>query len=238
MIRGHDNHRRHSCPGTLRQAIQPLLPTPPCRYGGRPRINDRAALVGIVYQLRTAASGGCSPLVSSAAAAPSPAGGGCATGSAPGPGSVCTRCCSTSSAATASLPGPARAWTRSACPPDGGALTGPNPTDRGKPGSKYHLLVDRSGLPMAAGCLLPIPMTRCCWSLWWTRCRRSRARVAGPGGHAGGLPSCTVTTVTTTRAADIRCADAGSRPGSPDVGSSPVTSWAGTARWWSGRWPG
>jgi transposase len=31
----------------------PLLPTPPRRYGGRPRINDRAALVGIVYQLRT-----------------------------------------------------------------------------------------------------------------------------------------------------------------------------------------
>jgi hypothetical protein len=31
----------------------------------------------------------------------------------------------------------------------GGALTGPNPTDRGKPGSKYHLLVDRHGIPLA-----------------------------------------------------------------------------------------
>jgi IS5 family transposase len=31
----------------------------------------------------------------------------------------------------------------------GGCLTGPNPTDRGKPGSKYHLLVDRSGIPLA-----------------------------------------------------------------------------------------
>jgi transposase len=30
-------------------------------------------------------------------------------------------------------------------------LTGPNPTDRGKPGSKYHLLVDRGGVPLAAG---------------------------------------------------------------------------------------
>jgi transposase len=38
---------------TLWQAIQPVLPAPPPRYGGRPRINDRAALVGIVYQLRT-----------------------------------------------------------------------------------------------------------------------------------------------------------------------------------------
>jgi hypothetical protein len=33
----------------------------------------------------------------------------------------------------------------------GGELTGPNPTDRGKPGSKYHLLVDRGGIPLAVG---------------------------------------------------------------------------------------
>ncbi len=32
--------------------------------------------------------------------------------------------------------------------PSGGALTGPNPTDRGKRGSKYHLLVDADGLPL------------------------------------------------------------------------------------------
>ena len=40
-------------PEQLWQAIQPLLPTPPLRHGGRPRIDDRAALAGIVYQLRT-----------------------------------------------------------------------------------------------------------------------------------------------------------------------------------------
>jgi hypothetical protein len=32
----------------------------------------------------------------------------------------------------------------------GGCLTGPNPTDRGKPESTYHLLVDRRGIPLAA----------------------------------------------------------------------------------------
>jgi transposase len=37
----------------LWQAIQPLLPTPPPRYGGLPRLDDRACLAGIVYQLRT-----------------------------------------------------------------------------------------------------------------------------------------------------------------------------------------
>jgi transposase len=33
-------------------------------------------------------------------------------------------------------------------PARGGALTGPNPTDRGKADSKYHLLVDAHGLPV------------------------------------------------------------------------------------------
>jgi transposase len=31
----------------------------------------------------------------------------------------------------------------------GGEATGPNPTDRGKRGSKYHVLVDRQGVPLA-----------------------------------------------------------------------------------------
>jgi hypothetical protein len=31
----------------------------------------------------------------------------------------------------------------------GGSLTGPNPVDRGKPGSKIHVLTDRNGLPLS-----------------------------------------------------------------------------------------
>jgi IS5 family transposase len=31
----------------------------------------------------------------------------------------------------------------------GGEATGPNPTDRGKPGSKRHVVVDRTGVPLA-----------------------------------------------------------------------------------------
>jgi transposase len=31
----------------------------------------------------------------------------------------------------------------------GGEDTGPNPTDRGKPGSKHHLLIDSHGIPLA-----------------------------------------------------------------------------------------
>jgi transposase len=32
----------------------------------------------------------------------------------------------------------------------GGDVVGPNPTDRGKPGTKYHVAVDADGLPLAA----------------------------------------------------------------------------------------
>lgn len=32
----------------------------------------------------------------------------------------------------------------------GGELTGPNPTDRGKPGTKYHVVVSTNGIPLAA----------------------------------------------------------------------------------------
>jgi transposase len=47
-------------------------------------------------------------------------------------------------------------WTRAALDSrsfgreKGGAAVGPNPTDKGKPGSKHHLLVDREGIPLAA----------------------------------------------------------------------------------------
>lgn len=40
-------------------------------------------------------------------------------------------------------------WARRACRPPGGPATGPNPTDRGKPGCKHHLATDRRGFPLA-----------------------------------------------------------------------------------------
>lgn len=38
---------------------------------------------------------------------------------------------------------------RFVCGQKGGEATGPNPTDRGRPGSKRHLLVDGNGIPLA-----------------------------------------------------------------------------------------
>jgi hypothetical protein len=39
--------------------------------------------------------------------------------------------------------------TLARCRRKGGTATGPSPVDRGRPGSKHHLLVDQSGLPLA-----------------------------------------------------------------------------------------
>jgi hypothetical protein len=47
--------------------------------------------------------------------------------------------------------GPGRRWTRLAhAGQKGGEKTGPNPVDRGRPGSKRHLLVDGNGTPLVA----------------------------------------------------------------------------------------
>ncbi|GGP56702.1 hypothetical protein GCM10010278_37290 [Streptomyces melanogenes] len=35
--------------------------------------------------------------------------------------------------------------------PEKGGLTGPNPVDRGKFGSKIHLITERTGLPLSVG---------------------------------------------------------------------------------------
>ena len=137
-------------PDDLWEAIEPLLPKePPKPKGGRPRVPDRAALGGIVFVLRTGCPGGCCRR-NWAAAAARPAGGGCATGRKPASGSGCTRGSSTgwvtrrpSTGRRASVDSAERAGQK------GGEQTGPNPVDRGKPGSKYHLVVDRNGIPLA-----------------------------------------------------------------------------------------
>ena len=56
----------------------------------------------------------------------------------------------------------------------GGDLTGPNPTDRGKRGTKYHVAVDGNGVPVA--CAVTAANTQ----------RHARVRAAVPGRLRGG----------------------------------------------------
>jgi transposase len=130
--------------------LQPLLPPLPRRYGGRQRVDDRAALAGIIYQLRTGIPWRLLPTRQLGCGSPV----------------TCWRRLRDWPRAgvwqrlhhllleelgregrldwsRASLDSISVRAKRGAC------LTGPNPTDRGKPGSKYHLLVDRKGIPLA-----------------------------------------------------------------------------------------
>lgn len=57
-------------------------------------------------------------------------------------------------------------------------LTGPNPDDRGKNGSKTHLITERTGPPRLSRSVPSTSMTAWCWSRW---CAASRRSVPGAG---------------------------------------------------------
>src|SRR5215216_48427 len=137
-------------PDDLWVAIEPLLPEQsPKPQGGRPQIPDCAALGGIVFVLRTGCPWRLLPKEL-----------GC------GSGTTCWRRLRDWQAAgvwerlhTTLLNwlGDAGAidWSRASVDSisvrakRGGDDTGPNPVDRGKDGSKYHLAVDRNGIPLS-----------------------------------------------------------------------------------------
>jgi transposase len=134
----------------LWEAIQPLLPPEPRQdHGGPARVSHRAALGGILYILRHGLRWGELPLELGF-----------------GSGSTCWRRLRQWQALgiwaavhqlVMNWLGDLDAldWSRASVDSltvramRGGEHTGPNPTDRGKPGSKYHVLVDRRGVPLA-----------------------------------------------------------------------------------------
>ncbi|WP_208586684.1 IS5 family transposase [Xanthomonas fragariae] len=142
--------RRKEIPIALWKRIEPLIPqVKRSPKGGRPRISDQQALNGIVYVLRTGMPWEDLPVELGY-----------------GSGMTCWRRLRDWQAAgvwhrlhqvlltelrraqrldlsRASLDAASVAF------PPGGAYTGPNPTDRGKLGSKRHLIVDRNGVPLA-----------------------------------------------------------------------------------------
>jgi transposase len=112
--------------------------------------------------------------------------------------------------------------------PKGGALAGPNPTDRGKPASKYHLLVDHHGLPLRV--LLSAADTHD--STLFEPLLETNPAVRGhrphPAGPDADRRSCTPTR-TTRVAADI-CTGERSRSASPSCSIEDRTK-LGRHRW-------
>ena len=132
----------------LWEQVAPLLPDPPSRTsGGRPRLPDRQVFGAIVYVLRTGCqwnalprSYGSSSTVHARFQEWERAG-------------AFRRLWETGLAQYDELVGIAWEWqavdgamTKA---PFGGAATGPNPTDRGKSGTKQSTLTDGAGIPLA-----------------------------------------------------------------------------------------
>ncbi|MGH7511242.1 MAG: IS5 family transposase [Gemmatimonadales bacterium] len=138
-------------PDALWAIVEPLLPPePPKPKGGRPRVPDRACLTGILFVLRSGIPWELLPREL-----------GC------GSGVTCWRRLRDWQAAgvwerlhqtlldrlgEADRLDWSRAALDSASVPakKGGAAVGPNPTDRGKAGTKRHVITDRRGVPLAA----------------------------------------------------------------------------------------
>ena len=142
-------HGEGTVPDALWARIAPLLPPePPKPKGGRPRVSDRAALTGILFVLKTGIPWEYLPAEM-----------GCRSGM------TCWRRLRDWYQAgvwrrlhQVLLEELAQAdridWDRAALdsaavPAPGGQETGKNPTDRGKQGTKRHLVVDAHGIPLA-----------------------------------------------------------------------------------------
>jgi transposase len=140
-------------PDALWERVEPLLPPPKRRrfhHPGRKPLTHRQALTGIVFVLKTGLRWNDLPREM-----------GC------GSGSRCRRRLAAwhrlgvwhrlHAVLLAELHGADRIdWSRAAVDSasvrarGGGEQTGPNPTDRGKPGSKHHGVVSGNGVPLAA----------------------------------------------------------------------------------------
>lgn len=77
--------------------------------------------------------------------------GGSPSGAGPGCGASSTAWSWTNSVPAAPWTGRGARSTRSTCGQRKRDLTGPNPVDRGKKGSKIHLITERTGLPLSVG---------------------------------------------------------------------------------------
>ena len=130
--------------------IEPLLPRVErrFRYPGRKRLPDRQALQGILFVLHTGIAWRHLPLeLGFGAARPATADGRVAAGRRLGAAARAAACRAAGGWRARVVAGGRRLQPRAG--EKGGSATGPSPVDRARNGSKHHLLVDATGIPLA-----------------------------------------------------------------------------------------
>jgi transposase len=224
-------------PDALWARIAPLLPPePPKPKGGRPRVSGRAALTGDpvraedghplgVLACRDGVWERDDVLAEAARLVPSGRRAKAAPGASrrAGPG-------------RSHRLGPGHAGLRRGAGSGGGQETGKNPTDRGKQGTKRHLVVDAHGIPLAV--LVSAANVHDSKMMLATVDAIKPIRAKTRGSPVADRTSSMPTRVTTTVTSVWPCASAASSPASPAVVSSPRTAWDATAGWSNGRSPG
>ena len=155
----------------------------------------------------TAGSAGSTCRPSSASARAGHAGGVWTSGNARVCGIGCTRCCLGGCAPLISSTGVARSSMAAMCRQKGGHRNEPSPVDRGRLGSKHHLIVDAQGIPLAwtlsgGTATTPLNSSHCLTA--------SHASAAGPALPAAAEDSYSLTAPTTTPAAAANSASAAS----------------------------
>jgi Transposase DDE domain len=214
-------------PEELWQRIQPLLPPPaPRPRGGVPRrVPDRNCMAALSFMPAPPPPGACSRPRSSAAARPPPAGGGWTSGPRRG-----VRPAPDAAAGRAGCGRPDRpgAGQRRLLQPAGGQrgdLTGANPVDRGKAGSKLHLAAERGGLPLA----VVLSAANANDSTLFEAVLDDIPPILMPTGRRRRRPARSMPIrPTIIGAAAATCADEGSARGSLGVASNPPSGWAVT----------
>src|SRR5512135_160193 len=118
--------------------------------------------------------------------------------------------------------------------PEGGEDTGPNPTDRGKSGTKHHVLTDAQGIPLAA----TVTAANVNEVTQVFDVLTSMPPVGGKPGPKRERPDRKAIPATTPNRCGSCCGGWGSRRNWPSAAASTAAVWACTAGSWNGRSPG
>ena len=222
----------------LWEVIEPLLPPPKprrFRFPGRQPLDNRKAVTGIIFVLKTGIPWESLPQEM-----------GC------GSGMTCWRRLRDWQEAgvwdrlqevlLAKLQGAGQIdWSRAVVDSASvravgtGGKTGPNPTDRAKPGSKHHLLTDAGGIPLGKTLTGANTQMSNNFFLWSRPSRRSEANGGGPD---AGPKSCTPTGLMTRSLIARSCASLESSRSWPSGAPGMGAVWGSSAGWWNVPCPG